>query len=79
MWWNICIIQDKERFKVGDPKQFHYLNQSDCFQVDRINDYQEYMDMRNAMEIVGMNAEEQVKLFSHDFFFKKLKLILCVH
>ncbi|KAJ4806937.1 Myosin-17 [Rhynchospora pubera] len=55
--------EDKERFKVGHPSEYHYLNQSECFQVDRIDDYKEYMDMRNAMDIVGMNAEEQDGIF----------------
>jgi myosin heavy subunit len=62
---------------VGDPRQFHYLNQSDCFEVDRINDYQEYMDMRNAMDIVGMNAEEQVNFLA--MIFPKTKTNFICH
>lgn len=58
---------------MGDPQQFHYLNQSDCFKVDRIDDLQEYLDMRSAMDVVGMNEEEQVNFISNGLSFFKNK------
>jgi myosin V len=45
---------------LGDPKSFHYLNQSSCIEADGINDAQEYLATRRAMDIVGISEEEQV-------------------
>lgn len=56
--------QDLERYKVGDPRSFHYLNQSDCISLDAIDDAKEYLDTRRAMEIVGINSDEQVHFFT---------------
>ena len=45
---------------MGSPKTFHYLNQSNCYELDGVNDAHEYLATRRAMEIVGINEEEQV-------------------
>lgn len=60
LFWPCICCQDVLRYKVGDPKTFHYLNQSNCIQLDAINDAKEYIDLRRAMDIVGISAEEQV-------------------
>lgn len=46
---------------MGDPASFHYLNQSGCISLDAIDDAKEYLDTRRAMEIVGINSDEQVQ------------------
>ncbi|KAG2240895.1 hypothetical protein Bca52824_097002, partial [Brassica carinata] len=33
----------KEKFKLGDPKSFHYLNQSKCYKLDGVDDTEEYL------------------------------------
>jgi myosin heavy subunit len=43
---------------VGNPRSFHYLNQTNCYDVD---DAREYIETRNAMDIVGIDQEEQVQ------------------
>ena len=45
------------------PEHFGYLNQSQCYQVDGIDDIQEYKDTRNAMDIIGINKQEQDNIF----------------
>lgn len=58
-------LQEKERYKLGDAKSFHYLNQSTCFELDGldgVNDADEYLATRRAMDIVGISEEEQVCL-----------------
>jgi myosin heavy subunit len=52
--------QDVKRFKVGDPRSFHYLNQTSCYEVANVDDAREYLETRNAMDIVGISQEEQV-------------------
>jgi myosin-5 len=45
-----------------NPKSFHYLNQSTCFELDGVDDAHEYLATRRAMDIVGISEEEQVSL-----------------
>ena len=52
--------QDVQRYKLGEPKTYHYLNQSKCLEVDSINDAEEYHATRRAMDVVGISTEEQV-------------------
>ncbi|CAN1242723.1 XI-2 [Linum perenne] len=55
--------EDIKKFKVGNPKSFHYLNQSECIKLDGIDDPKEYIETRKAMDIVGISDEEQDAIF----------------
>ncbi|KAH1048184.1 hypothetical protein J1N35_038968 [Gossypium stocksii] len=55
--------EDIERYKLGSPTTFHYLNQSSCYELDGVNDAHEYLATRRAMDIVGINDEEQESIF----------------
>ncbi|XP_039032382.1 myosin-17-like [Hibiscus syriacus] len=55
--------EDIERYKLDSPKAFHYLNQSSCYELDDVNDAHEYLAIRRAMDIVGINDEEQEAIF----------------
>lgn len=55
-------MQDIEKYKLGSPKSFHYLNQSNCYDLDGVNDAHEYLATRRAMDIVGISEQEQVSL-----------------
>ncbi|EXC46298.1 Myosin-2 heavy chain [Morus notabilis] len=55
--------EDVKKFKLGDPRQFHYLNQSSCYEVANVDDAREYLETRNAMDIVGISQEEQEAIF----------------
>ncbi|KAL5572417.1 hypothetical protein UlMin_022014 [Ulmus minor] len=55
--------EDKEKYKLGNPKDFHYLNQSNCYELDGVNDAHEYLATRRAMDIVGISEEEQEAIF----------------
>ncbi|KAA3486140.1 myosin-17 [Gossypium australe] len=54
----------REKFKLGDPKSFHYLNQSSCYALDGVDDAQEYLATIRAMDVVGISEEEQEAIFS---------------
>lgn len=43
-----------------NPRVFHYLNQSNCYELDGVDDSKEYIATRRAMEVVGISAGEQV-------------------
>ncbi|XP_050209434.1 myosin-12 [Mercurialis annua] len=55
--------EDAKKFKLGDAKTFHYLNQSSCYKVANVDDAREYMETRNAMDIVGIGQDEQDAIF----------------
>ncbi|KAF9609184.1 hypothetical protein IFM89_013574 [Coptis chinensis] len=55
--------EDVKKYKLGDPRQFHYLNQTSCYEVANVNDAREYLETRNAMDIVGISQEEQDAIF----------------
>ncbi|MCH83731.1 DIL domain myosin family protein, partial [Trifolium medium] len=55
--------EEIEKYKLGHPKTFHYLNQSKCFELADISDAREYLATRRAMDIVGISAKEQEAIF----------------
>ncbi|KAM0932706.1 putative myosin ATPase [Dioscorea sansibarensis] len=55
--------EDIEKYKLGNPKSFHYLNQSNCYELDGVNDSHEYLATRRAMDIVGISEQEQEAIF----------------
>uniref|UniRef100_A0A7N0ZXB4 Myosin-17-like n=1 Tax=Kalanchoe fedtschenkoi TaxID=63787 RepID=A0A7N0ZXB4_KALFE len=56
-------LEDIEKYKLGDPKSFHYLNQSNCYALDGVDDAQEYLATRRAMDVVGISEDEQDAIF----------------
>ncbi|XP_019082520.1 PREDICTED: myosin-10-like [Camelina sativa] len=55
--------QETERYKLGKPDTFHYLNQSNCYALDALDDSKEYLATRKAMDVVGISPEEQDAIF----------------
>ncbi|KAK4750895.1 hypothetical protein SAY87_004377 [Trapa incisa] len=52
-----------KQYKLGHPKTFHYLNQSNCFELEGLNEAKEYAATIRAMEVVGISANEQDAIF----------------
>ena len=62
-YWKLASVlkfQETERYQLGKPSTFHYLNQSNCHALDAIDDSKEYLATRKAMDVVGISPEEQV-------------------
>ncbi|KAL3516640.1 hypothetical protein ACH5RR_023542 [Cinchona calisaya] len=55
--------EDVKKYKLGDPRTFHYLNQTNCYEVANVDDAREYLETRNAMDVVGINQDEQDAIF----------------
>ncbi|XP_043691313.1 myosin-12 isoform X2 [Telopea speciosissima] len=55
--------EDAKKYKLADPRTFHYLNQTNCYEVANVNDAQEYLETRHAMDVVGISQEEQDAIF----------------
>ncbi|GFQ02300.1 myosin-12 [Phtheirospermum japonicum] len=64
-FYMLCAAPPEEvkKYKLGDPRAFHYLNQSNCYEVANVDDAREYLETRNAMDIVGINQDEQEAIF----------------
>ncbi|KAL0666971.1 hypothetical protein Bca4012_029675 [Brassica carinata] len=61
--YNANEIYEIERYKLGKPSTFHYLNQSNCHALSAFDDSKEYLDTRKAMDVVGITSEEQDAIF----------------
>ncbi|KAK3004284.1 hypothetical protein RJ639_019667 [Escallonia herrerae] len=61
-------LEEREKYKLGAPQSFHYLNQSNCYDLDGVNDAHEYLATRRAMDIVGISEEEQVSFPNYSSF-----------
>ncbi|KAK7308383.1 hypothetical protein VNO77_41987 [Canavalia gladiata] len=55
--------EDVGRYKLGDPRTFRYLNQSNCIELDGLDDSKEYVATKRAMEVVGISSDEQDAIF----------------
>ncbi|GKV00049.1 hypothetical protein SLEP1_g12804 [Rubroshorea leprosula] len=63
-FYQLCASgKDAERYKLGHPSQFHYLNQSKTYELDGVSSAEEYMKTRRAMDIVGISNEDQEAIF----------------
>ncbi|KAG6515448.1 hypothetical protein ZIOFF_025860 [Zingiber officinale] len=56
--------QDIDKYKLDHPRTFHYLNQSNCFALDGVDESKEYLTTRRAMDVVGISTDEQDAIFS---------------
>ncbi|KAL3812396.1 hypothetical protein ACJIZ3_013664 [Penstemon smallii] len=55
--------EDIEKYKLGNARLFHYLNQSNCYELDGVDDSKEYLSTRRAMDVVGISSDEQDAIF----------------
>ncbi|CAN6465948.1 unnamed protein product [Victoria cruziana] len=63
-FYQLCSSgKDAEKYKVGNPSSFNYLNQSKTYELDGINNAEEYLKTRRAMDIVGIRLEDQEAIF----------------
>uniref|UniRef100_A0A803PGQ9 Uncharacterized protein n=1 Tax=Cannabis sativa TaxID=3483 RepID=A0A803PGQ9_CANSA len=64
-FYRLCAAppQEKEKYKLGDPRSFHYLNQSNCYELVGVSDAHDYLTTKRAMEIVGISEKEQDAIF----------------
>ncbi|CAK7349482.1 unnamed protein product [Dovyalis caffra] len=64
-FYMLCAAPPEEvqKYKLGNPRTFHYLNQSNCYELDGVDDSKEYIATRRAMDIVGISTEEQDAIF----------------
>ncbi|KAK5577072.1 hypothetical protein RB653_002009 [Dictyostelium firmibasis] len=54
----------KEKLKLGEPEDYHYLNQSGCIRIDNINDVEDFEHVKYAMNVLGLPEDKQFTIFS---------------
>ncbi|AES81671.2 putative myosin ATPase [Medicago truncatula] len=52
-----------KKYKLGHPRTFHYLNQSNCYELEGLDESKEYITIRRAMDVVGISIENQDAIF----------------
>ncbi|XP_022732055.1 myosin-15-like isoform X4 [Durio zibethinus] len=63
-FYQLCASgKDAEKYKLGHPSHCHYLNQSKTYELEGVSSAEEYMKTRRAMDIVGINHEDQEAIF----------------
>ncbi|KAG5034120.1 hypothetical protein JHK87_009030 [Glycine soja] len=63
-FYQLCASErDVEKYKLGKPSHFHYLNQSKVYELDGVSSAEEYMKTRRAMDIVGISLGDQEAIF----------------
>ncbi|RZR79819.1 hypothetical protein BHM03_00005665 [Ensete ventricosum] len=64
-FYQLCASQkkDADKYKLGHPSNFHYLNQSNSYELDGVSNAEEYLKTRRAMDIVGISVDDQEAIF----------------
>ncbi|XP_058786002.1 myosin-15-like isoform X1 [Vicia villosa] len=63
-FYQLCASEkDAEKYKLGHPSHFHYLNQSRVYELDGVSSAEEYIKTRKSMDIVGISHEDQEAIF----------------
>ncbi|KEH35883.1 myosin-15 isoform X2 [Medicago truncatula] len=63
-FYQLCASErDVEKYKLGHPSHFHYLNQSKVYELDGVSSAEEYIKTRRSMDIVGISHEDQDAIF----------------
>ncbi|KAL1219567.1 Myosin-15 [Cardamine amara subsp. amara] len=63
-FYQLCASgNDAEKYKLSNPRQFHYLNQSKIYELEGVSNAEEYKNTRRAMDIVGISHDEQEGIF----------------
>ncbi|CAI5995861.1 unnamed protein product [Closterium sp. NIES-65] len=56
--------EERARLKLGAAETYHYLNQSNCYEIPgKDSNAVEYQKTRRAMEVVGLTLDEQESIF----------------
>jgi len=59
-WTKAGPADEKQMYGIQGPGQFEYCIRGQCLDVANMDDFKEYADMRQAMNVIGITANEQV-------------------
>jgi len=53
-----------QSLELYEPQYFSYLNQSECYTVDRVNDAEDFKEVVQAMNTIGITHDEQNSIWA---------------
>jgi myosin V len=56
--------EQRKKWKITNPREFYYLNQSSCLEVDGMNDGNEFVETISALKTLNFSNEDQNNLLS---------------
>ncbi|XP_039829224.1 protein OPAQUE1-like isoform X2 [Panicum virgatum] len=63
-FYQLCASgQDADKYKLSHPRNFNYLNQSHMYELEGVNEAEQYLQTRRAMDIVGICFSDQEAIF----------------
>ncbi|KAJ4792755.1 myosin [Rhynchospora pubera] len=63
-FYQLCASEEyAEKYKLGHPSSFHYLNQSNSYELEGSSNTEEYGRTKRAMDIVGITRNDQEAIF----------------
>ncbi|KAI8853564.1 P-loop containing nucleoside triphosphate hydrolase protein [Chytridium lagenaria] len=54
---------EKGRYKLNSPSEFHYLSQSGCIEIQGVNDKKQFEGLKLAMMVLNMGSSEMDGIF----------------
>lgn len=66
IFYQLCYGASEDEvaaWRLKPAKEFYYLNQSKCFDLEGVSNAEEYQATRKAMSVVGITEEEQGLIF----------------
>lgn len=57
-------ITDLQKWKLGRPENYHYLNRTGCYEIPGVNDAKFFEQTKYAMGTIGIDSEQQSIIFS---------------
>lgn len=66
IFYQLCAGADedeREEWHLGTAESFHYLNQSNCFQIDGVDDEADLEQLKSALDCLDINESQQSSIF----------------
>jgi len=48
------------KLSLTKPSDYHYLNQTECYKVNGIDDLQEFKDTKDAMNLMNFSNQDEI-------------------
>jgi myosin heavy subunit len=49
-----------QKLKLTKPSDFHYLNQTDCYQVSGVDDAKEFKETKDALSLMNISNQDEI-------------------
>jgi len=63
IFYQLLTSPEKNQYQLTNLKDYRYLNQSGCFNVEGINDSEEWKHTKHGMTVIGISEENQKNIF----------------